>query len=153
MRELQRQRKGEEGEIQLNCTPVPRDNDDPMVRHLLFVSDLTTKFIELSKTFQAGCIKSCFNAWSQLTSDPHILQMVKGLKIELESFDNCSPEEKSASLSSEEKKFIGAELIKLESKGVISKCSFSKFQNVSPIFTFPKKDGSHRLILNLKTGQ
>ena len=121
-----------------------------MVRHLLFVSDLTTKFIELSKTFQAGCIKSCFNAWSQLTSDPHILQMVKGLKIELESFDNCSPEEKSASLSSEEKKFIGAELIKLESKGVISKCSFSKFQNVSPIFTCPKKDGSHRLILNLK---
>ena len=76
--------------------------------------------------------------------------MVKGLKIELNSFDNCSPGEKKASLSVEEKAFIDAELLKLEAKGVISKCVFSDSQNVSPIFTCPKKDGSHRLILNLK---
>ena len=123
---------------------------DSVVSHISYVSSLTKELVDSCKSFKAGCINSCFEAWSKITSDSDILHMVKGLKIELNSFDNCSPGEKKASLSVEEKAFVDAELLKLEAKGVISKCVFSDSQNVSPIFTCPKKDGSHRLILNLK---
>ena len=43
-------------------------------------------------------------------------------------------------MSVEEEAFIDAELLKLEAKGVISKCAFFDSQNVFPIFTCQKKD-------------
>ena len=42
------------------------------------------------------------------------------------------------------------EIVKLSRKKVISKCERSPDQYLSPIFTRPKKDGTNRMILNLK---
>ena len=53
-------------------------------------------------------------------------------------------------LSAYEIKAINEEVLKLLSKSVISPCEPDSNQNVSPVFTCPKKDGSFRMILNLK---
>ena len=46
---------------------------------------------------------------------------------------------------------LTAELHKILSKGVIAVTQHEDGEYVSPSFTRPKKDGSHRLILNLKS--
>ena len=53
-------------------------------------------------------------------------------------------------VSSKEAQINSCEINKLLSKGVIAKASHSVGELISTIFTRPKKDGSHRLILNLK---
>lgn len=47
-------------------------------------------------------------------------------------------------------KIIDAEIVKLSQKKVISKCEPSPGQYLSTVFTRPKKDGTNRMILNLK---
>ena len=49
-----------------------------------------------------------------------------------------------------EKRIINENVEALLSKGVIEQCSYTQGQFVSTIFLRPKKDGSHRFILNLK---
>ena len=45
---------------------------------------------------------------------------------------------------------IAGEINKLLEKGVINKATHCDTEFISTVFTRPKKDGSHRLILNLK---
>ena len=52
--------------------------------------------------------------------------------------------------SKEESDIISDEIIKLKSKGVIEPAEHEPGEVISGIFLRPKKDGSHRLILNLK---
>ena len=52
--------------------------------------------------------------------------------------------------SSKEAQIISTEVNKLLAKRVITKASHSAGEFVSTVFTRPKKDGSHCLILNLK---
>ena len=54
-------------------------------------------------------------------------------------------------LTSDEEKVVEAESAKLEKKNVISQVDHVADEYVSTIFLRPKKDGSHRLILNRKT--
>ena len=87
-----------------------------------------------------------------MTSDPEISELITGAKVEL----NCDIENLSQSFPSQptlhetEVQAIENELQKLHHKQVISKCTPEKGQLLSPVFTRPKKDGSHRMILNLK---
>ena len=53
-------------------------------------------------------------------------------------------------LTSDEEKVVEAESAKLVKKNVISQRDHVVDEYVSTIFLRPKKDGSHRLILNLK---
>ena len=55
-----------------------------------------------------------------------------------------------ACLHEAERSVIGMEIQKLYNKGVISKCTSQAHQFVSPVFVRPEKDGTHRMILNLK---
>ena len=48
-------------------------------------------------------------------------------------------------------KLVGLEIDKLLNKGVIVSCTREEGDSVSPIFTCPKKDGTLRMILNLKS--
>lgn len=120
-RQLQRKGEGERGQI-LDSDLVSCSN--PAVSHISYLSNLIKDLVLSCKSFKAGCIQSCFEAWSQLTFDSKILQKVRGLKIELNSLDICSSSEKKASLSNEEKTFIDTELLKLVAKRVISKYAF-----------------------------
>lgn len=58
--------------------------------------------------------------------------------------------QRQASLSQNERTTIQNEVKKLSANGVISACTSVHGEFVSPVFTVPKKDGSHRMILNLK---
>ena len=77
--------------------------------------------------------------------------MISGLHIEFDSFENCSAfRDISYNLSDHEIQVIDLEVKKLLSEAVISVCEPVLEQNVSPVFTCPKKDGTFRMILNLK---
>lgn len=102
--------------------------------------------------FEAGRLKHFECAWKQYTSDPHIISLIKGAKIE---FD-CPLAELSVlsrsqpSLSAQECEIINREIEKLIAKKVISTCEHVHDEVLSSVFTRQKKDGSHRMILNLK---
>ena len=94
-----------------------------------------------------------FHVWEGLTSDGEILQLVKGVKLEfvddaeLPAFQTAQPR-----LNHKERKIIHSEIQKLAGKKIlsVSPCEARTDQILSPIFTRPKKDGSHSMILNLK---
>lgn len=101
--------------------------------------------------FKAGRIHSFMNEWKLITSDARILDIVKGCKIE---FNRGPPyqikEPKPLKTSDKEREFIQAEINRLLAKGVLVPCHHEKGEFQSSIFVTPKKDGSFRLILNLK---
>ena len=100
--------------------------------------------------FKAGNIRLALKEWENLTSDSEILSTVKGASIDFDSSPQGQPFRPHVPLSVEETQIIQSEVTKLLAKGIIEKTLYSKCQIVSSIFTRPKKDGSHRLILNLK---
>lgn len=103
--------------------------------------------------FQGGRIKQFLDIWKSLTSDPEIIQTVSGVHLEFNksrSTPRSSPFKNQPLLNKQEVKVIDSEIQKLSAKGVIEQCEFEPGQFVSPVFTRPKKDGTHRMILNLK---
>ena len=101
-------------------------------------------------TFTAGCISSCLETWQCLTNDPEILQMVSGMHIE---FANAPFQVKvvQSTISSKNIEFVDKEISSLLTKKVIVPCHKSHDDFVSPIFLRAKKDGSFRMVLNLKS--
>ena len=85
-----------------------------------------------------------------LTSDEFILDMVTGAHIELLStpFQVKCPQKKL--FSSKERLVIDSEIISLLANGVIVPSVTEPGEYISPIFITPRKDGSYRMILNLK---
>ena len=107
--------------------------------------------VTLVKEFKGGRLENFYSKWAELTSDPEILDMIRGMHIDFDSFDNCVADRNvNYNLTDMEIQVINQEVSKLLSKGVISPCAHSLDQNISPVFTCPKKDGTHRMILNLK---
>lgn len=85
----------------------------------------------------------------QLTSDPHILQTITGETIECSSYPiqlSYPPN----SICKDHVALVEAEIYSLQQKGVIVPCYHEVGEFISPIFSVPKKDGSVRLIHNLK---
>ena len=119
---------------------------------------LTVKEISISQPsklpeFIAGRLRQFDNAWTEITSDPEILSMIAGVKVEFDCPLDQLPQlsyTKSSISSVKECEIIDAEILKLKGKQVISPCEHCLGEVISPVFTRPKKDGSHRMILNLK---
>ena len=101
------------------------------------------------KEFQAGCLSKYFTVWESLTSDPEVLQTVKGLKLEFDEFPLSSG--LKYEVNTDDVESLKTEVNKLLKKGVIVPCDHEKEEFISPIFLRDKPDGSKRLILNLKT--
>ena len=99
--------------------------------------------------FRGGQLADHLDDWSSLTSDPYVLQMIKGDKIE---FVENPPirHESYSKFSTEEFAAAEIEVQKLLSKKIIVECEHECLEFVSSIFLVPKPDGSFRLILNLK---
>ena len=75
--------------------------------------------------------------------------MGDGLKISLKDIpEPVNPSQHS--FSSQEKEIIDSEINKLLKKKIIVPTNINEDDFVSSIFTRNKKDGSHRMILNLK---
>lgn len=101
--------------------------------------------------FKAGGLKQYYNQWQALTSDLVILQMILGQPIEFTRtpYQRIVPREKTV-IDLDEQPVIDTEIDKLLDKGVITPGSHEEGKFICPIFTRAKKDGSFRVILNLK---
>ena len=102
------------------------------------------------QNFVAGNIAHHFFDWRLITSDPSILEIVSGYRIDFERlrYQTSVP---CIKFSKGDEHIIAVEVQKRLDKDVLNKkthCNHGEF--ISSVFTRPKKDGSHRLILNLK---
>ena len=115
-----------------------------------YIPALKTYLWAKHERFQAGQIKTKLNNWKRMTSDPEVLETVKGLKIKFDGNPMMCSQKEQRYFSENENHAVDEETEKLLKKKVIQKSCQETGQVVSPIFVREKKDGSHRMILNLK---
>nr|CAH7749579.1 unnamed protein product [Callosobruchus chinensis] len=98
----------------------------------------------------AGRLRNFSPRWKKVTNSKQIFSWLKGYKIPFfsEPFQVVVPKEPK--WSDKERKLISDEVAHLIQKGAISKVNPINGQFVSNTFTTPKRDGSLRLIINLK---
>ena len=116
----------------------------------LFVNSILIHYVRFRcDNFTAGCIAHSLPAWRKITSDSEILSTVMGLKIDFDTtprqqfLPNCTR-------SFNETSIIDAEINKLLSKRVIEPTGHCHNEIISDVSVREKKDGNHRMILNLK---
>jgi len=91
-----------------------------------------------------------YENWQKITKDIITLNIIcGGLKLEFQTWPD-QQHVTNLALSEEEKGIIDLEIDKLLTKRVIEFSSLEPNQFISTLFTRPKKDGSKRMILNLK---
>ena len=97
-----------------------------------------------------GRLKSFSDQWKRFTSDEQILQTVSGYKIE---FVGHPPIQVNPpyqfNLGCTESQTVDTEILRLLDKNLIKYSHHEDGEFISTIFTRPKKDGGHRMILNL----
>lgn len=91
------------------------------------------------------------NNWKAITKDPIVLNYIKGLKIPFDKVPFQKFEPSNPRFSKTELKHLKLSISKLLTSGAIKKCSDVSDQFISNIFLIPKRDGSFRFILNLKS--
>ncbi len=104
-----------------------------------------------STPFCAGRLSKFLHKWEELTSDDEILQTVAGCVIEFNG--GVPPTQNSKPLSNfnkEKSAIVDLEIQKLLEKQVLEHTTTEHDEFCSNIFLVPKKNGTHRLILNLK---
>lgn len=116
------------------------------------IPSLLAELKEEVSLFQGGRLQQFIEDWKLITSDSEILQTVSGLCLEFDCQDNQLPLSfpSQPRLNEHEINVINVEIDKLCKKGVIAQCFEEPGQFVSPVFVHPRKDGTHRMILNLK---
>ena len=101
-------------------------------------------------TFIAGNISSKLNNWQLLTTDKHILSIVKyGLTLQFADGPPALQSPYTYKFSDTDKSLIDDVIVSLEKKGVIKTTSIESDDYFSTIFPRINKDGSTRLLLNL----
>ena len=113
-----------------------------------FIPTLINDLNQLCPSAKAGRISKFFSAWTDLTSDKEILSDVGGMTIELA--DTPTQHQVQTHFDSTETKHIESEISKMLKKAIIERAKHESGEIVSNIFSIPKKDGSHPVILNLK---
>ena len=88
--------------------------------------------------------------WEKLTSDPEILQIIKGDIIKFVSEPPAKHQARPCLVSHDNEKLIDREVEDMLNNGIIRMSWPEVDEFVSPIFPVPKKDGTTRVILNLK---
>lgn len=105
----------------------------------------------MSNDFIAGRLKQFSHQWKLITSDQFILDSVSHYKIEfVAGFPQQEVVPREICFSIQEQHIIQNEIDKLLTKGVIKETTHCTGEYISSIFIRPKKDGTYRLILNLK---
>ena len=102
-------------------------------------------------SFTAGNLAAHFSQWQSLTSDPEILETVWGYKIEFDTIPSLNKAMVHAVLSETQTESVDTEVSNLLCKQAIEACDLEAGEYIPPIFTRPKKDGSHRMMINLKS--
>ena len=101
--------------------------------------------------FTAGRLHDKIAMWESITTDPVILHIIReGLEVDFALLPTSSPHRALSVFSSIEKLVIENEIIKQIFKKVIYPTGRCPGDFLSGIFTRPKLDGTHRMILSLK---
>ena len=101
--------------------------------------------------FQGGRLAQFVPQWEALTSDPEILQTVKGYQIDFESEPVQYSVPKEINFSPQEAEAVDSEIQKFLEKGIVKPSTHEPGEFISNIFLRPKKEsGSFRVILNLR---
>ena len=101
---------------------------------------------------QAGRLRFFVDEWCKPTTDPYVLDLVQHAHLkfcegfEPKQFKNVQPYQ----MTQEEVIIVDNELEKLIQKGVITRVREEREVYLSNVFLRPKKNGTFRLILNLK---
>lgn len=100
--------------------------------------------------FSAGKISKFLANWYNLTSDSWVLKVVFGYELEFDHpvFQNCLP--KTIQFSEGETEALDLEVQKFVRTGIVEFCGHDEGEFISHIFPRLKRDGSWRIILNLK---
>ena len=98
----------------------------------------------------AGKLRQFVSVWQTITSDYSILSSIKGVKIEFVAYPKQTLIPREYNFNAAEVVIIEKQIEKFLQTGVIEATSHCKGEYISNIFIRPKKDGSYRLILNLK---
>ena len=108
--------------------------------------------MEASKVFEAGSLQYCINEWCKITNDPVILDIVTGchLDINVNDINHLFSENLEYVFNDAEKHIISDEIDKLLALKVIKVTRRMEGQVISPIFLRRKKNGEHRMVLNLE---
>ena len=138
--------KLKEPQIKKLCAEIDFSSNNMVSYHI----PMETLRAEVEK-FKGGNKTNCFEKWANITQDQFVLNIVKfGLTAEFAEVPLCHfvP---PLNFSLGETEIIDAEISKLLSKGVIVNTAREPNDYISSIFMRTKKDGSYRMILNLKT--
>ena len=101
--------------------------------------------------FQGGRLRHFASQWEALTSDPEILQTVKGYQIDFESEPVQYSVPKEINFTNQEAEVVDSEIHKFLDKGNVEPTVHENGEFISNIFLRPKKEaGSFRMILNLR---
>lgn len=98
----------------------------------------------------AGKTRANFEAWKELTSDANILSWVAGVNIDFNAVIQQNNLPRPIVFNQTDSLLIDSEIQKMLEKKVIERCANSEGQFISNIFLRHKRDGSIRIILNLK---
>ncbi len=114
------------------------------------VSNLMCSLVNTPKNFKGGQLSMFLDFWKEITSDPDILQIVRGSIIDF--CDEFTQTNVPPPLIFKHSEMVEMDKIvnKLQNNGVIKQVSHCTDEFLSTVFLRPKKDGSFRLILNLK---
>lgn len=106
---------------------------------------------QMVRIFSAGQLKDHVGSWESLTNDQVILDAIKHYHIEFEANTPVQPHPpKQIHFSPGERDIISEEISTLLRKGVLEQTEYVEGDFLSTIFVRHKKDGSYRMILNLK---
>ena len=115
-----------------------------------FIPILIAYLVAQTSCFKSGRLEKFTHCWQKITSDTEILQMVSGQYIEFDTKPCQTHPPALKCFSAAENDIISTEVANLLQKAVIVETSHEPGEFISSIFVRPKKDGSHRMILNLK---
>lgn len=113
------------------------------------VGTLVTNLQNTVDNFVAGKVKDKVSMWKTITSDDWILDSIQGIEIAF-SEEPVGSSHRQITFSESEKELLSSELQNLQKKGVIKEVNHEPGEYLSTVFLRPKRDGTHRLILNLK---
>ena len=118
--------------------------------YLTFLPVLQQHFRVQIQHFKGGRVAHFCKEWEKITSDCEVLDIVRGQRIEFdtEPFQN-SPRLQS-NFTDAQRAVIRSEISKLVEKSVIIRTQHKPGEFISSILVRPKKDGTNRMILNLK---
>ena len=105
--------------------------------------------VSLSTEKFAGRLRHFLPAWSSITTDQNILDIVQLYNLEIETPNQSRPRPE-IQFDSNEKEIIDLEITHLFKLGVIEPAVHSPGEYISTIFVRKKKSGKYRMILNLK---